>query len=115
MNLMNFSLKTRFQNGPIRDVNDSIIAFYRTNGKKVQVKIKWYRCEASCNTMDDFDLYFGIQLAYLRCKNKALKAEQKIYRDEIKEIDSQIKSNKTLINQMIRKYYPTDNDNEKGE
>ena len=44
--------------------------FYRTNGKKVQVKSADTCGEASCNTKhgDVFDLSFGIQLALLDCK-----------------------------------------------
>ena len=44
-------------------------AFYRNNGKKTQVKFltSHVRAECCCCKDDDFNLSFGIQLAYLRC------------------------------------------------
>lgn len=60
---------------------DDTIAMYRTNHKKVQVMLpieyngSFIRAEASCNKGDDFDLWFGIRLAYARAK---VKEHQKI-------------------------------------
>ena len=51
----------------------NVIAHYRTNGKKVQVRTPdGYRSEATCHKVDNFDVFFGIQLAYSRCLVKSL-------------------------------------------
>lgn len=55
----------------------AVVGFYRTNHKKVQVMLpieyngSYIRDEASCNKGDDFDLWFGIRLAFARAKVKA--------------------------------------------
>ncbi len=55
---------------PLSD-KDGVIAFYRTNCKKVQIKLHdGTRAEATCNKSDTFDLRLGINIAYLRCLNK---------------------------------------------
>jgi hypothetical protein len=46
----------------------SIAGYYRTNGKKVQVKRGSVRAEASCSPEDTFNLAVGVTLALLRCK-----------------------------------------------
>ena len=53
---------------------------YKTNGKKVIVKIegfegKSFKASASCHEQDDFNLYFGIKMAYFRAKIKENEAE----------------------------------------
>ena len=54
-----------------------IIAHYRTNGKKVQVRTPdGYRAETTCHKSDDFNVFFGIQLAYNRCIEKCLNDEE---------------------------------------
>lgn len=56
---------------------DGVVGFYRTNFKKVQVMLpieyngSYIRAESSCNVGDDFDLWFGIRLAFARAKIKA--------------------------------------------
>lgn len=80
-------------------------AFYRTNGKKVQcrfVKDK-VRSEASCNAMDEFNLYFGIQIAYLRCCNKVLLKRAKEYEDKLKAIGCEIADNDKFMENIFRK------------
>lgn len=59
------------------DPKQNVVAFYRTNHKKVQVRIpiqltdkEYIQAEASCDKYDEFDLFFGIQLAYARAVNK---------------------------------------------
>lgn len=63
------------------------IVYYRTNNKKVQVRNadfntpinsskfahKIYRAEASCSPNDEFSLFYGVQLAYMRMRMKYLK------------------------------------------
>ena len=95
---------------PLVDVKGNVIAFYRTNGKKVQVKIQNKCGEASCNlkTNDKFDLYFGIQLAYLRCQNKCLVDIRKNYQTAIKQIEGNIRENNHIIKQLMDKAYPKD-------
>lgn len=54
---------------------NELIGFYRTNGKKVQVRAMnddSIRGEATCNKCDKFDLYVGINLAFLRMRNKII-------------------------------------------
>lgn len=54
------------------------VAFYRTNQKRTQVKLPVrinhevviLKAEASCNKGDEFNLYFGIQLALCRALDK---------------------------------------------
>lgn len=61
----------------IDSTTDGIIGFYRTNFKKVQVMLpikyngSYIRAESSCNKDDEFDLWFGIKLAFSRAKVKA--------------------------------------------
>lgn len=64
-------------------------ASYRSNGKKVQVRFltNKVRAEACCCKDDEFNLAFGLRIAYLRCLNKALtenknKAEREIAENE---------------------------------
>lgn len=61
---------------PLTGFDGQTDAVYRTNHKKVQVKFltNKIRSEASCNKKEDeFNLFFGIQMAYLRALNKSLK------------------------------------------
>lgn len=91
-------------------------AMYRTNKRKVQVKFLTdkVRAEAACHRLDDFNLYFGIQIAYLRCLNKAMlnrKAEYEesiaSFEEWIKEIDRDITDNNKIIEQMINSLLET--------
>lgn len=77
--------------------------FYRTNKKRVQVKFLTdkVKAEASCHHMNDFNLFFGIQLAYLRCENKALLKREEKYTKELSRIYSDMTDNKTMMRKMI--------------
>lgn len=93
---------------PIANIDGSFIAVYRTNFKKVQVRFEGYRAEASCNTMDDFNLFFGIKLAITRCRIKYLndckQKNQEMLKEintQIKNINSEIKESKNTIKKMI--------------
>lgn len=78
-------------------------AFYRTNGRKVQVKFLTdnVRAEASCNRLDDFNLTFGLHLGYLRCLNKALIKRKAKYEEAIKSIDIELANNNRIIKKLI--------------
>lgn len=89
-------------------VTGQTFAFYRTNHKKVQVKlITTYnganiRAEASCNKGDEFDLFFGIRLAYARAREKSIKL---VYLPESKDwynkISSDYKHTKNNIKDLL--------------
>lgn len=82
-----------------------IIAFYRTNGKKVQVRnnhLKTVRGEASCCKDDEFNLAFGIRLAYARCLDKELTAVEKDFESSLKDVRSRRIDNQRDIKKMIR-------------
>lgn len=53
---------------------NELIGFYRTNGKKVQVRAmnNDIRGEATCNKCDTFNLYIGINIAYMRMVKKVI-------------------------------------------
>ena len=69
----------------------NVIAHYRTNGKKVQVRTPdGYRAETTCNKGDDFNLFFGIQLAYSRCLMKSLNDEEISLMEAIEDLESEL-------------------------
>lgn len=83
--------------------DNGIVALYRTNRQKVQVKIDNFVGQASCNLKngDSFNLAYGVQLALLRCKAKIIKnfidneSSQTLieqYVDEHNAIHTQIKN-----------------------
>ena len=76
---------------------------YRTNGKKVQVKFVTdkVRAEACRNKVNDFNLSFGIQLAYLRALNKAKKKKAMEMEEALKVINIEIMDNDNIIQKMI--------------
>ena len=83
---------------------------YRTNRKKTQVKFltSKVRAESCCSKDDKFNLTFGLQMAYLRCLDKALikkKIEymEKIaeYEESITEINRDMADNGRIMQKMI--------------
>lgn len=88
---------------PLVGFNGQTDAFYRTNFKKVQVKflIDKIRGECCCNTEDDFNLSFGVQLAYLRALNKARERQRAELEEAMKSIEHEIAENKTIIKKMV--------------
>ena len=98
-------------------IEGGIDAFYRTRGdKKVQVRLvkdkkpneKYILKEASCNTMDEFNLFFGITMAYKRCLIEHLKREEaeqtKLVAEQTRKLDeirNELKDNKRQVSQMI--------------
>lgn len=76
---------------------------YRTNRRRVQVKFVTdnVRAESCCCKGDEFNLSFGLQLAYLRCLNKALAKKKNKYEEELKSIENEIADNTSFIGQML--------------
>jgi hypothetical protein len=87
---------------------------YRVNRtsrrKRVQVKFLTdnVRAEACCHMEDDFNLFFGIQLAYMRCLNKALEKKRENYifkinecEEALREINFEIIDNDKTVEKMI--------------
>lgn len=78
-------------------------AMYRTNRKKVQVKFLTdkVRGECCCCKDDDFNLSFGIQLAYLRCLNKARIKQRIELEEKLNMVEHEIAENETIIKKMV--------------
>jgi hypothetical protein len=78
-------------------------ALYRTNHKKTQVKFitDKVRAEACCSKTDDFNLSFGIQIAYMRCLNKAMSKQRDELNEKICRINSEIADNESIMKKMI--------------
>lgn len=78
-------------------------AFYRTNRKKVQVKFLTTRdrAECCCCKDDNFNLSFGIQLAYLRCINKARTRQKAELEEKLNMVEHEIAENSTIIKKMV--------------
>lgn len=76
---------------------------YRTNGRRVQVKFitNKVRSEACCHSEDEFDLSFGLQIAYLRCFNKVLAKQKEEYKEKLAMINGELAENKGLIRKML--------------
>ena len=76
---------------------------YRTNFRKVQVKFirDKVRAEACCCKDDEFNLSFGLQIAYFRCLNKAMSKKKAVYERELKEINAEIVDNERIIQKMV--------------
>lgn len=78
-------------------------AFYRTNRKKIQVKFLTdkVRAESCCCKDDDFNLGFGVQLAYLRCLNKARTKQRIKLEENLNMIEHEIAENESIMKKMI--------------
>ena len=76
---------------------------YRTNFRKIQVKFLRdnVRAEASCSKANEFNLSFGLQIDYLRCRNKALLKRATEYEKALKTIDNEMVDNLRIIKKMI--------------
>lgn len=60
----------------LNDTGGNVLAWYRTNGKRVQVKTNdGFKAEASCSKYDKFNLRKGLDIAYARCVKKWLMSE----------------------------------------
>ena len=84
--------------------------YYRTNRKKTQVKFltSKVRAESCCCKDDEFNLSFGLHMAYLRCLDKAL-TKKKIehtkkiaeYESSIEHINRELADNGRIMQKMI--------------
>lgn len=76
---------------------------YRTNKKKVQVMFltNKVRAEACCCKDDEFNLPFGIRLAYLRCLNKAREKQRVELEEKLNMVEHEIAENKTIMKKMV--------------
>lgn len=85
------------------DYEDGLIVFYRVKDRhKIQVKTSnGYIGESYCNNKfgDEFNLHFGLNLAFLRCMKKMYlgkindcQEKINIYSNEIRELESKIKN-----------------------
>lgn len=88
---------------PIIGYNGQSDSMYKTNRRKIIVKFLTdkVRGESCCNKADEFNLQFGIQLAYLRCLNKAYLKKATEYEEKLKKIDSEMIDNLRTIKKMI--------------
>lgn len=102
--IMKINTKSKWTNWePIIGINGQTDAFYRTNKKKTQVKFLTdkVRAECCCCRDDDFNLSFGIQLAYLRCVNKVREKQRVELEAKLKMVEHEIAENKTIIKKMV--------------
>lgn len=76
---------------------------YRTNKRKVQVRFLTdnVRAEACLHRNNEFDLVFGLRIAYLRARNKAAMKRKQMYIDALKELNNEIFDNEKTIQHMI--------------
>ena len=95
---------------PIVGFDGQTDVYYKTNRKKVMVKFLTdkVRAESCCSKVNDFNLSFGIQLAYLRCLNKAWAKKKNEYetmlneyRTKLAAANSEIVDNERIIEGMI--------------
>lgn len=80
-----------------------IIGFTRSNNKRVQVKsIDGVKANASCNIDDTFNLDFGVRLASLRCRKKALTKQLKYHLKEMQDINECIIDTESAIKELLK-------------
>lgn len=79
--------------------------YYRTNHRKTQVRFLTDKVmgESFTNRNDEFNLYFGINLAYLRARCKALAKKKHEYEKELKKIDIELKDTERTIEDMLNR------------
>ena len=77
--------------------------FYRTNGKKVQVKFLTnnVRAEACCCNGDEFNLSFGLNLAYLRARTKIIKKRIALYEEELNNLNKKMANDNKTMQKML--------------
>lgn len=77
--------------------------FYKTNRKDVEVKFVTdkVRAKSYLHKDDEFNLSFGLNMAYLRCMNKALAKKKSKFEEELKQINNEIADNERIIQKMI--------------
>ena len=77
--------------------------FYKTNRKDVEVKFVTdkVRAKSFLHKDDEFNLSFGLNMAYLRCVNKALEKKKSVHESELARINNEIADNDRTIQKMI--------------
>lgn len=95
---------------PLVEIDGRNDCYYRTNRKKTQVRFLTdkVRGESCCHRGDDFNLYIGVQTAYLRCCNKLLSNQYVKYFEKklefAKKMDNaraEIAENKMILKKII--------------
>ena len=88
---------------PLTGFNGQTDALYRTNRRRVQVKFLTANVKATafCNRKDDFNLFFGVQMAYMRCLNKAWSKQKASLEEALKIVNQEMTDNKRSIEDMI--------------
>ena len=88
---------------PFVGFNGQNDCLYRTNRRKIQIKFVTdkVRTETCCHKDNEFNLAFGLQLAYLRCLNKAHLKKATEYEEKLKKIDIEMTDNERIIKKMI--------------
>ena len=91
---------------PIIDGLGDVVCFYRTNFKKIEVRIftsdKFYiTAKATCCKNDNFNMGFGIHLAYLRAIKKQCEIEKNKYENKIVEPNEEYESKIAELNEEI--------------
>lgn len=76
---------------------------YKTNRRKTIVKfIKGnIKAESCCHKDDEFNLYTGIQIAYLRARNKVLAKQKAELEESLKKINREIADNSDIVKSMV--------------
>lgn len=84
------------------DQQGNSVAYYRAKGNKVQVRtVDGFRSEANCHDVDEFNLVFGVQLAYERCVAKHLKKSEAEHEEALKRIHSDMAENQNRMKKMV--------------
>lgn len=78
---------------------------YRTNRRKTQVKFLTDKVmgESFANKCDEFNLYFGLNLAYLRARNKVLMKKMTEHQQEFRKMEIELIDNERVIKDMINR------------
>lgn len=90
----------------IVDQQGNSVGSYRTNQRKVQVRLaNGTRSEVCCKKIDSFSLGFGINLAYERCTKKYLKHLETEYEASLKRVRADISECEHRMKQMVSAAY----------
>jgi hypothetical protein len=94
------------------------IVFFRTNGKKVQVKDTFNKADACCNKADIFNLHTGLNIALMRLKLKRLRQGDINICKEVLELDEKrklIKEEIEFTNRCLKRFLKDINKEEKDK
>lgn len=96
----------------IRIVNatNDVIAFYRTNQKKVQVRtLDGFRADATCRKDEPFNLAFGIYLAYARADMKRIESMIQAKKSTIDNLRNRLSEQESNLADLESEYIATKN------